>query len=85
MDNEIMNYEEVMEPEIDTVEVEVEESGIGTGLAMLIGAGIAAAGFAAGKLARKVWTNIKAKKELRNANAVDEDEVLEEVDENVTK
>ncbi len=81
MENEIMNYEnEVMENEVDICEMESEESGIGTGLAMLIGAGITAAGVAVVGLGKKLWANHKAKKELR---LVDKDDFVEVTDERV--
>lgn len=67
MENEIMNYEEVMEPEIETYETESEGSGISAGLAVLIGAGVAAAGIAVVKLGRKAYAKFKAKKELRES------------------
>ena len=81
MENEIMNYEdEVMENEVDIYEMESEESGIGTGLAMLIGAGITAAGVAAVGLGKKLWAKHKAKKELR---CPDEDEIVEVTEEDI--
>lgn len=81
MENEIMNYEnEVMENEVDIYEMESEESGISTGLAMLIGAGITAAGVAVVGLGKKLWAKHKAKKELR---LVDEDDFVEVTDERV--
>ena len=53
--------------EIETTEEEVEEtferSGIGTGWAMLIGSGLTLAAIAAGKKAKKMWQDHKAKKE----------------------
>lgn len=86
MENEIMNYEnEVMENEVDIYEMESEESGIGTGLAMLIGAGITAAGVAVVGLGKKLWANHKAKKELRLVDKDDFVEVTEERVEEVTK
>lgn len=86
MENEIMNYEnEVMENEVDICEMESEESGIGTGLAMLIGAGITAAGVAVVGLGKKLWANHKAKKELRLVDKDDFVEVTEERVEEVTK
>lgn len=75
MENEIMNYEEeVMEPE--TFEMEPESSGMGTGVAMLIGAGLTAATVAVVKLGKKAFAAYKAKKELRQP-----DEVVEVTDE----
>lgn len=86
MENEIMNYEdEVMENEVDIYEMESEESGIGTGLAMLIGAGITAAGVAAVGLGKKLWAKHKAKKELKLVDKDDFVEVTDEQIESVTK
>lgn len=83
MENEIMNYEDdVMENEVEVFEMEPEESGISTGLAMLIGAGITAASVAVVGLGKKWIANRKAKKELR---LVDEDDFVEVTDEQVDK
>ena len=65
MENEIMNYEDVMETEAQSVEMEADNSGIGTGMAMLIGAGLTLATTAIVKLGKKAWAAYKAKKELR--------------------
>lgn len=78
MENEIMNYEEVMEPEVETFDVETEESKMSVGLAVLIGAGLTAASIAAVKLGKKVWTKFKAKKESQQA---DEDDYVDVADE----
>ena len=61
--NEIMNYEanDVMTDDV----VADGKSGLGTLFTMAIGAGIAAAGFAVGKLAQKGIAKMKSKKELR--------------------
>ena len=61
--NEIMNYEEidVMNDEVVTDEA----TGIGAGVGMLIGAGLTLAVGAGVKLAKKLYANYKAKKELR--------------------
>jgi hypothetical protein len=81
MENEIMNMDaEVMEPEFDTIEMENENSGIGTGMAMLIGAGLTIATTAAVKLGKKLWAKHKAKKELRKP---DEGEIVEPTDEQI--
>lgn len=81
MENEIMNYEEeVMEPEVEIDEVETENSGMNVGVAVLIGAGLTAAGVAAVKLGKKLYAKIKAHKELRQP---DDDEVVEVTDEDV--
>lgn len=60
MENEeLVNYEE-MEPEVET---ESEDSGMSTGVAMMIGAGLAVAATAAIKLGKKIISKIKTKKE----------------------
>lgn len=86
MENEFMNTEdEVMDTEISTVETESERPEMGTGVAMLIGAGLTLAVGAAVKLGKKAYAAYKAKKELRKP---DEDNVVEVTDEdvmNVTK
>ena len=70
MENEIMNYEEeVMEPEIETE----EKSGIGTGAAMLLGAGLTLAIGAIVKFGKKLVEKCKAKKlEKENEDSDDE-------------
>lgn len=73
MENEIMNYDEVMETE--EVTVAEGKTGIGTGLAMLIGGGLALAGAAGIKKLKKVIANRKAKKA---AEAEDSEEQTEE-------
>lgn len=79
MDNkEIMNYEEI-EVMDDVVEAE-ENAGIGTGVAMLIGAGLTFAIGAGVKLGKKAIAAIKAKKEAKKADDVADDE-SEESDE----
>ncbi len=77
MDNEMMNYDEVMEPEVETTEVETEETGMRPGMVMLIGAGLTAAGIAAVKLGKKAWAKAKAKKESKKT---DEDDFVEVTD-----
>ena len=77
MENEIMNYEnEVMEDEIEVVET--EGSGMSTGMAMLIGGGLALAATAVVNFAKKAWTNHKAKKELHQPAEGDIIEVTNE-------
>ena len=61
--NEIMNYEDI-EIMDDAVEVS-EGSGVSTGVAMLIGAGLTLAVTAGVKLVKKGIAAYKAKKELR--------------------
>lgn len=74
MENEIMNYEnEVMETE--EVDVAEGKTGMCTGLAMLIGGGLALAGAAGFKKLKKVIANHKAKKA---AEAEDAEEQTEE-------
>ena len=86
MEDEIMNTEdEVMDTEIATAEAEPEETGMGTGVAMLIGAGLTLAVGAAVKVGKKVYAKYKAKKELRKPNDDDVVEVSDEDIENVTK
>lgn len=64
MDNEIMNYEETgMDTVVDVVET--ENSGMSTGTAMLIGAGLTLAIGAGVKLVKKGIAKIKAKREAR--------------------
>lgn len=79
MENEIMDYEEIMEPEVEIDEVETESS-MNVGMAVLIGAGLTAAGVAAVKLGKKLYAKIKAHKELRQP---DEDDVVEVTDEDI--
>lgn len=62
MENEIMNYEEI---EMDDVVMEDEGTGMGTGIAMLIGAGLTLAVGAGVKLGKKLYADFKEKKALR--------------------
>lgn len=82
--NEIMNYEDVMDTEVETTEMVPEESGSGTGMAMLIGAGLALATTAVVKLGKKAWAKYKAKKELRQPDDGEIVEVTEEQIDEVT-
>lgn len=74
MNEEIMEMDQVTEetqPEV----VEEEQSGIGTGMAMLIGAGLTVAGIAAVKYGRKAIGKIKS---MRKASKIeDNDEVID--------
>lgn len=54
--NELVTTEEI-------IEKTTGRSGMGTGLAMLIGGGLTLAVIVGGKKLRKVWLNHKAKKE----------------------
>ena len=79
MENEIMNYEdEAMDMDIETVETDC--SGISTGKAIAIGAGLAIVATAVVKLVKKAVAKHKAKKEL---HLVDEDDFVEVTDEQV--
>jgi hypothetical protein len=61
--NEIMNY--VENDVMNDVVAADGGTGVGTGVAMLIGAGLTLAVGAGVKLAKKLYANHKAKKELR--------------------
>ena len=77
MEDIIMN-EEVMDTEMDTIDMEPEDTGMSTGVAMLIGAGITLAVGAAVKLGKKGIDYIKAKKALRKPEEGFEVEVTDE-------
>ena len=81
MEDEIMNTE-VMDTE-EIVEVEPEETGIGTGVAMLIGASLTLAVGGAIKLGKKVYAAYKAKRSLRKPDG--DVEVTDEDVANITK
>lgn len=86
MENEIMNYEEeTMNNEIDVIETEEGTSGVGTLVAMAIGAGLTIATGAVVKFGKKLWEKHKAKKELRLVDEHDFVEVSDEEIEAVTK
>ena len=78
MENEVMNYDEAMETEVENDIVETEDSGMSTGVAMLIGAGLTAASVAAVKLGKKVIAKLKARKENQEAVEEDFEEVTDE-------
>ena len=80
-----MNEEEVMDTEMDTIDMEPEDTGMSTGVAMLIGAGITLAVGAAVKLGKKGIDYIKAKKALRKPEEGSEVEVTDDDIEKVTK
>lgn len=82
MEDEIMNTE-VMDTEMDTTEVEPEETGIGTGVAMLIGASLTLAVGGAIKLGKKAYAAYKAKRALRKPDGAVE--VTDEDVANITK
>ena len=75
---ENMNYEEVETDEVETDEVETEKNGIGTGMAMLIGAGLTVATTAIIKLGKKAYAKIKSNKESRRSKDDVEDMTDEE-------
>ena len=85
MEDIIMNEEEVMDTEMDTIDMEPEGTGMSTGVAMLIGAGITLAVGAAVKLGKKGIDYIKAKKALRKPEEGSEVEVTDDDIEKVTK
>ena len=68
MENEIMNYEENVIAEVENDEVGLEDSGMSTGMAMLIGAGLAIATGGLIKLGKKLVNKYKAKKEAQKAD-----------------
>ena len=75
MENEIMNYEENESAEVENDEVGLEDSGMSTGMAMLIGAGLAIATGGLIKLGKKLYMAYKAKKESKKAEEEDYEEV----------
>lgn len=77
MEDEMNYVEEIMEPEVETEEVETEETGMGTGVAMLIGAGLAFASTAIVKLGKKAYETYKAKKEAKETEEVEAEETEE--------
>lgn len=77
MENEVMNYDETME-EVETNETETEGSEMGTGVAMLIGAGLAFASTAIVKLGKKAYAAYKTKKEQRKTDESDDAEPSDE-------
>lgn len=73
MDNELMNQE----TELELVEVSDDKStsGMGSGLAMLIGSGLTLAAVAGVGFARKKWRKHKAKKEAEEFDDIFDEEV----------
>lgn len=80
--NEVMNYGETMEmdPEVETFETDAEESEMGTGVAMLIGAGLAFATTAIVKLGKKAYATYKTKKGLRKSTEEETEDETESAD-----
>lgn len=77
-ENEMMN---INNEEIENDVVVEEDSGIGTGLAMLIGSGLTLAGIAGVKAFKKVWKKHKAKKILETEVVDLDEEDIEAIDE----
>lgn len=75
MENEIMNYDETMTDEVSLAEVDNKSSGMSTGVAMAIGAGLALATTAVVKLGKKLFAAHKAKKAAKKAEEEDYMEV----------
>lgn len=78
MENEVMNYDEAMETEVENDVVETGDSGMSTGVAMLIGAGLTAASVAAVKLGKKVIARFNARKEDQETVEEDFEDVTDE-------
>lgn len=77
MENEIMNYEEeVMDLNEDVCET-TESSGMSTGVAMAIGAGVTAAVYGAVKLGKFIVAKVKAHREVQ----LHEDDFVDVTDE----
>lgn len=79
MENEIMNYDETAIEEVennDEVE-EVQNSGMSTGVAMLIGVGLTIATGGLIKLGKKLVNKYKAKKEAQKADESEDYEVVD--------
>lgn len=74
MEDRIMNYDDVMDAEVLDLEPVTKNSGMSTGVAMAIGAGLGLAVTATIKLGKKLYAAHKAKKEAKRA-----EEELEEV------
>lgn len=85
-ENEIIELAEYQPEETEEYEEAAEEkTGMGTGLAMLIGSGLTVAGIAAWKFAKKKYSQYKARKAviLAEADVPDEIPVVDEADEDV--
>ena len=76
MENEIMNYNEGMTEEVALAEVDTNTSGMSTGVAMLVGAGLTLATTAIFKLGTKLIKAYKAKK-AKEAEEEDFEEVTD--------
>lgn len=81
--NEVMNYEdEVLVDDVEVIETEAGNSGIGTGAAIAIGAGLTLAVAAGIKLVKKAIAKHKAKKELR---LVEENDFVEPTEDQIVE
>lgn len=78
MENEIMNYEDVMDTEVEVIEMENEDSGVGAGKVALICAGVALAGTAVVTLGKKLYAKYKAHKEMRKPEEGQAEEITYE-------
>lgn len=81
---ELTPYEEENEEIMETN----ERSGMGTGLAMIIGSGLTLAAIAGGKKLKKLWDKHKTKKEQSEVviiNSTDEQEAYDSEDEEESK
>jgi len=74
-ENEIIELAEYQPDEVEDEETMEEKSGIGTGMAMLIGSGLTVAGIAAWKFAKKKYGQFKAKRRMVPAEAAEPDEM----------
>lgn len=77
---EIMNEDLGMETEVNPIEMDCEDSGMGAGMAMLIGAGLMAATTAVVTLGKKAWTKWQDHRKLRKP---DEENPVEPTDEQI--
>lgn len=80
MENEIMDYENTAIEEVNNDETEEvqDSSGMSTGVAMLIGAGLTIATGGLIKLGKKLVTKYKAKKEAQKAAESEDYEVVDD-------
>lgn len=80
-ENEIMMTEETTMEPVYEVEVETEDSGMSTGVAMLIGSGLTLLGLAGVRFGKKAYHRIEAHRARKaEANNVVEGEVIEDID-----
>ena len=81
MENEeMMNVNEVSDVEVTDLPVGEDEGGIGTGLAMLIGAGLAVAVVAGVKKVKKIVDNRKANKAIETLKVVKDPDNEEDIE-----